>query len=277
MKVTTVDIGTTRYGEWHHLTPLSDVHLGSAACDLGALRRLIAERNALPRHRWIGLGDLGDWILPKDPRYRPSTLGGSLHGRDNLVARTLELQRKELEAVKFDLVGVGNHELAALSHHSIDVVDAFCRATGARYGGYSGYLRYRVKVSGRTRPGLMALYHHGAWGGRSSKGLPGLRDWARYYDGWDVALAGHNHQTLVDPEVRLRPGETDCRERPVYHIICGTMAKHSAEPLSYAEAKGYPPVRLGAPLIAWRLVSDRQGRGRAKAPSAARLELKVTV
>lgn len=263
MRVISIDI-ETEMNEWHHLTPVSDLHLGAASCDVAAWRRLVKERSELPRHRWIGIGDLGDWILPRDPkRYAPGALDRALSGSDAVINDELELQKKMLEGVNFDLIGLGNHETAVINHHSVDVIDMLCKALGSRYGGYSGFLRYNMYYKGRNRQSVTLLYHHGAWGGRVVKGFGGMRDWARHYEGWDFCVAGHNHHSVVHKETRTAPGISATKERDVYMLFCGTHARNAAaQPgrarhTSYAEIRGYPPSAIGSPLISWRMVTTK--------------------
>jgi len=254
-----------KVGEWHYLTPISDAHLDSASCDVKELRRLLDERAKLPNHRLISLGDLGDWILPKDmARYQPGVAQPQLRGIDDYINAAIAYHDEVLRNHRFDLLASGNHEAAVLRHHGIDLTRLLAERMGAGHGGYCGYLIYTMmSPSGKTAD-LSILYHHGRWGGRVIKGFGGMRDWARMFDGWDLCLAGHNHQSVVHKETRLRPRcsrSTTTQElthRDVYMAFCGThMRSYHESPGSgprYEEIAAHAPIAIGAPLVKFRLL-----------------------
>jgi hypothetical protein len=243
------------------------------------------------RHRLIALGDVGNFVLPKDvKRFQPAVSARTLRGRDDVLGSTVKyivdaLKRK---GRRWDVIAMGNHEASVLQHHALDVTAQIAGALVARHGGYSGYVRYhlRERRGGHVRATMSLLYHHGAWGGKAAKGLPGLREWARSCDGWDIAMCGHNHRLLVDREVRVRPTQTcatsaEIVARDVSYVVCGTHYRSLVEDPDtgpgYEERAGHAPVAIGAPLIQWRLMHRSDSVARRQAMPQWWVEHRVTV
>jgi hypothetical protein len=196
-------------GEWVHITPLSDLHIESRAFDDDGFQRFMAERVKLPNHRVLLLGDVMDWVVPRDlKRWRPSTRSGGLAGEDSWINDGIDLavERLTKAGAKFDLVIPGNHEDEFLKRYGYDSTSVLARELGCARGGYSGYIQYSLRQPGkklRTQKFTIA-YSHGSWGGRVVKGFAGARDFFRGFDGWHMACFGHNHQNVVHREDRIR-------------------------------------------------------------------------
>lgn len=271
---------------WYSLTPLSDLHLDSEDCDVTALKKLIAKRNEIPGHRFIFLGDVGDWIVPSDrKRHRISNAVLSVANRDDAFAAITEYQYEVLrECNEIDLFAQGNHELSALKNHHCDPIQYLItrfRDDGRRiaHGGLSGFLRYDFADGrGVRREGLTILYHHGVWFGKADLPL-GALDFASTCEGYDVFLFGHNHKLATSVRGRLRPewhrGSDRIVARDIRIATCGTFARGylSSTMPSFSEQRAHAPTAIGAPLIKWR---RRQSRGKDHAAQYA-LEIEVVL
>jgi predicted phosphodiesterase len=258
--VTTIRLPLDQASEWQHLTPLSDLHIDSRDCDHDALAKLIRERNALRNHRYILLGDVGDWIVPSDrKRHQPSNAVDEIASADDVIGATTDWIISKLSAAKhIDLIATGNHEAALLSHCHYDATTAVCRGLkGPQPGGFCGFLRYRFGESTTARQGLTVLYHHGAWAGMQSL-PPGAVRWAtQECEGWDVFAFGHNHRLAVDVKPAFRApkiGRTAYARRRTI-VACGTHLRTHCDrgAPSYSAVKGHGCAPVGAPLIRWRV------------------------
>lgn len=261
-----------------HITPLSDIHIDAEDCDYDGLRAMIAERNKLQNHRVILHGDFMNFVVPPDlKRYRPSVPAKHLLGKDDWINASVDYATERLKGLgcHFDLVAPGNHEDEALKRHGFDATSVIAHNLGAVRGGYSGIIRYRmvehttVKSKDTTHGyNFVIAYHHGAWGGKYAKGYLGAKDWFNVFQGWNVAVYGHNHQSRVDPEVRYRISRDDeLVPYEVYYVCTGSWARTyiaDGKITHYAERKGYAPYALRTPLIrAWighALGPGHQGR-----------------
>lgn len=134
----------------------------------------------------LAIGDVANLVLPPDQkRYRPSVQPRDLRGLDDWLDATVEYNADRLKSLGYhwDLFGIGNHEEEIRKRHGVDVVEHLAYRLGARRGGYSGVIDYRIHRP--NTPGYFsfrALYHHGAWGGKWAKGYLGAWSWAAQHD-----------------------------------------------------------------------------------------------
>src|SRR5690348_10359788 len=94
------------------ILPIGDVHMGAVACDLNDFRRvvkIVADDNDM---RWLGMGDMGDLIMPSDPRWDMTSndwkrLGYSSRvSTKNLAVEHVKMIRRELEPIKDKCLGL---------------------------------------------------------------------------------------------------------------------------------------------------------------------------
>ena len=244
------------------ITPLSDLHIDSDQFDLDGFLHMMQERAKLPNHRAVIIGDAMDLVVPPDlKRWRASVQDRSIIGRDDWLNAAVDLAAERLLSTgcKFDLIAPGNHEDEALKRHGIDVTSMLAHSLHCARGGYSGYIEYIIRSkTGDSPPArrceiFRVLYHHGAWGGRVVKGFGGARDWCRAFDQWHCFIYGHNHQTMVHRETRIRPKRNGgIVEYPVYIVNCGAWIHNysdNAKITHYAERAGHMPTSRQTPLI----------------------------
>ena len=243
----------------HHLTPLSDLHMENAVFPDKAFHKFMTERNALfPNHRAIIIGDVVDMVVPVDQkRFRNSVSRPTT--RDDWANEAVERATDTLQktGTKIDVICPGNHEDEFLKRHGYDATSVLAFNLKAIRGGYSGYIRYRIKQEGTNRTlgtPLILAYHHGAWGGRVIKGFSGARDWFRGFQGWHMALFGHNHQVTVLPERHHRVLASGRMIRyPAYYVCTGSWSESydtaDGRNTHYAERAGYMPTIQTTPLI----------------------------
>ncbi|MFA5132659.1 MAG: hypothetical protein WC444_05055 [Candidatus Paceibacterota bacterium] len=245
-----------------NLTVYGDLHEDSRMCNIKKLHEHMNHRAKLKNAMFVGIGDMSDWILPSDKRYTPSnTRIDAIHpGYDDLIDREIMRQAEFYKKFPWAVLGMGNHCLKPLKVHYTNPAERLAQILGCKYGGYSGFLRIRIRQKGKMKNyvssdivgSVTILYHHGAWGGRVIKGFGGARDWGRAHEGWDVLCYGHSHQTVVHQEVRkMMTHRGNIVDKDVYIVNCGTFYSGVADggPPSYAERGGFPPVSVGAPLI----------------------------
>lgn len=256
-RIINVDVPCTG-NQWHYITPLSDLHMESAAFPTDDFLALMHTRNKEHiSHRAFIIGDVADLVVPVDTkRFRMSVSRQST--RDDWANEAVEVITKEILAAntKIDMVSPGNHEDEFLKRHGTDITSMIAYALRAQRGAYSGYIRYRLKdPSGRVlgEPFTIA-YHHGAWGGRVIKGFSGARDWFRGFQGWHMALFGHNHQVTALPErhQRITP-KGRLVSYKAFYVNTGSWPEswdiEDGRNTHYAERAGFMPTLQTTPLI----------------------------
>lgn len=283
MKVTTVNL-TYKPNEWHHLTPLGDLHVEAASFDKAAFKKLTAERNELPNHRYIGIGDMTNGIANGDKRYTPSVPTARLASCDAYANETVRILSELFEecGVWFDSFGIGNHETSFIKYSNSDIAQFLCDEKGWTPGGYEGRVKYRMKLAdGSASIDFNVLYHHGAWGGRLAKGFNGAQHYAFRNRDWDVFCYGHNHQMVHHVEsVDCMTQTGAATDKKTVHIVCcgthyGEQEERRGVLPSYEKIRGMTPSVIGAPLIKWRVISTNTVKRRKACMPTRMLEVKV--
>lgn len=284
MRLIEIDLPDVRVGEWHHLTPLSDLHMEAAGHDAHALEKLRVERTALPNHHVALIGDTGDWILPGDKRYRPAAGNSDVKGRDDYINAALEKQVETLSKWgQVDWVTMGNHENTLLSKTGLDPIKLLARQLDAAYGGYCGFVRYKMHlVGGATQP-FVVMYHHGAWTGKTAIPLAAVQ-YAQQQEGWHVFLFGHSHHLSAERRGRFylprstKFGQAVARDSVI--VVCGTHLRNYVDVdgrgPGYEEQKALPPTAIGAALVKWRVVESTP-REQSLGLPRRRVEVRVDV
>jgi hypothetical protein len=252
------------------LTLLSDLHVGAAQTDHAAIKRELRAAKARG-DRVLVNGDVFDLTLAKDEKhYRPSALHPRLHGKDDIVgeAKAWALDLFEPVGDALDMIGVGNHDDRMAKLHSYDLVRDLVKELRARgsevsYGGYTGFVDYRLALGPGRRPErFVVFYHHGTGGGSALSGVAGDAAKFSWVEGADVIWLGHKHQPMSVPLARLAcpPSGNDCKLRHVRFVRSGAYmhsytgqgcedALKNGRRAFYAADGGYAPQAPGGARV----------------------------
>lgn len=214
-----LDINLPRVGDEQWVLLQTDVHWDNPKCDWDKFTEhleLALERNA-------PVIDAGDFFCAMQGKYdkrsskkdlRPEHATGDYF--DSLVRTAADF----LDPYKnlLTMRGVGNHEVGIQKNHEIDLTERLCerlRASGgiARRGGYSGFIRFAIKTSGRTSAQKMWYFHGSGGGGPVTRGVIQTNRQAVYVADADFVFSGHTHDSWVLPIERIRLGNADNIER----------------------------------------------------------------
>lgn len=265
------------------LSVVSDLHLDSPLCRLDEFRELMKKRNERfgMCHRIILIGDVVD-IIPwrDDRRFRPSQQNRRFACQDDFMESVVAFAVEELKKIgaeRIDLIAPGNHEDSALRRYGLDITAELARRLGCKTGAYCGFITYQLgKREFNHHKNFTVVYHHGAWGGRYAKGFIGAKAFFSQLHGWDVAVYGHNHGSVVHKERRLtvcRRG-TSIMEETVYYVNCSSWVDSSLGH-GYAVIRGHEFQPTGSPLIIAERKRRRVGGGSARELAGIRLTVEV--
>jgi hypothetical protein len=253
--------------DWHNLTradefriyPISDTHIGAAACDEDKLKALVARIATDDRAYWLGGGDYCEFINRSDSkRFDPVSLAKWL-----TVADLADLARAQIEmflsiikpiSSKCLCLVEGNHEESIRKHYERDIYSDIVtgvKTTGAFPAdyqlalGYSGYLNldfFRDSGNHHAKRIIISL-HHGYVGGRlaGAKAL-NMQRWLWTHH-CDLALFGHSHNTEVQMEsVEFVDGGGNIRYQNRIGAFMGTFLKSGINDVdTYSSRAGYAP------------------------------------
>lgn len=196
------------------LTLMSDLHIGAANVNYRLITRELEEAKA-NGDRVLVNGDVFDLITVKDKRFVPDVIHRRLRGKRDLINGALEwaLEIFSPYADMIDMIGVGNHDVASERWSNIDLVKMLVMSLQKEvkgdhvihYGGYTGFMDYRVRPDREPPEGRLAAdhgrrlviyYHHGSGG--NAPVTKGMIDFAR--KSWvmaDIIWMGHKHNRVA--------------------------------------------------------------------------------
>jgi hypothetical protein len=272
-----------KFGQTIGLTLMSDLHIGATGVDYGAISREIA--NAIAAGDRIAInGDVFDLILPRDhKRYDPRALHQRISGRADVINAAIEWAVELLApaAHLIDMIGVGNHETAVETHHSVDVVSMLIDRLRPHHpaehtihhGGITGFIDYRFR-RGAGNSGhsyrYVIWYHHGTGGGAPV--TRGTIDFARKeWASADLRWMGHKHYRVAFPTMSLHCPtsgdepvlrETRCVMTGAYFRTYSGQTQASirreGRHANYASEKGLSPQPVGGARVLLTLGDDVQ-------------------
>lgn len=226
-------------GEFKHLLPLSDGHIGAPTCDYQKLQSTV--QWALDNDAWVLL--LGDLV---ENANRGSVGSGNYE-------QTLSPQEQQDFAVELLrplaerglILGavIGNHEWRTANDSGINITKNICDILGVKYLGFSIFVHATV---GKQKYIIFGL--HGASGGTSLTGkINAVQKLAHHRDA-DIFLMGHVHDIWVgsDKIMKVDTKSKTVKEHKRHYVLTGAYLDYQG---SYGEMKAYPPSKTGTPKI----------------------------
>lgn len=254
-----------------YIHPIGDIHAGSIHCAESHIDSESSLIRQSKNHYWIGMGDYGDCITPKDPRWEVGELwipGRKVKGIAPWVkeGNIGESQRGFLKDILMPIRGKcialldGNHERKMVKYNSYNLTENLVADLRVPYGGYSCIIDLKV-----TRPGT-ADYRNftiHAWHGAGAAQTEGARlmrlvRLMRAMEA-DVYLMAHLHaitHIIVD---RIRTIRGRLKSMMQIATITGSWLRTYTQdtPPSYGEEQGYLPSHIGCPQIIINPSKDR--------------------
>ncbi len=244
----------------YHLFPLGDIHCGTTYCAESAIKAKVSQIQHDPLALWIGMGDYGDCITPRDIRWDSAGIADwLLQERQNIMPAQENWLVDLFEPIKDKCLGLieGNHETAMRIHGHHDLAMNLCKRLGVSYLGYTAFVRL-VFGQGESMARsftVQCLFAHGSGGPQTDGGrIMNLVKSLRYFD-CDILAKGHLHAIETHEESILRLTEAIppmAVEMNRCAAITGSWCytyKQGVRP-SYAEIKQYAPTRIGCPVFA---------------------------
>lgn len=240
------------------VTPVFDLHWGSALCDEERFRRDVKEIAADPNHYWGLGGDWGEYVMRRDNRFSGDhELAPWLRGKKDIAMRTTESFLEVTEPIwhKCLFAALGNHDwyieyafdkdayrdiLTRISHVD-EVIDSPIAL------GMEGFVvcRFRRKGEKSASTWSVTLYVHHGYGGGRLAGAHAL-DLQRTLKDMecDIALKGHRHVVQYVPNTKIRPSargnKTECRTQGGLFVGTYRDVLYDTVEADYSIRKGYP-------------------------------------
>jgi len=243
-----------------YLVGLSDVHYGNP---MFSERHFVNTLNVLkkvPNLYAVLNGDMIETVLKSSV--------GDIYKQRQSPQEQMDYIKEHLSPVRHKILGAtdGNHERRIYNSTGVDLLQQMCSEMGIPYRQNGIALRVSFGdgnkgVSGR--PYVYFVYATHGYGTARTTGAKAMK--AERVAGWlmvDVIFMSHDHQVNISPSVGLTP---DYRAYPEKSssgeptgFLYGNFKAVRRMPVKtnafikwggYAEAGGYPPVDLCAPLV----------------------------
>ena len=241
--------------------PIGDCHLGTKHCTEGDLRKKLSEIEQDPMAVWIGLGDYGEFITPRDKRWDGKVISDWLADDvDNIAECQTDYLHKLFSPVRDKCIGLleGNHEACHRRFNHVDVHKNLCKRLEVENLGYSCWLKLRfARENSNERHVYRCVFTHGeGWAITPGAKMNRLQ---RFMNAFDARIygMGHMHDIITHSVPYLELSDANIiRQKERVGAVTGCWFKTYSQGVSasYGERKGYPPTSLGCP----RFVIDVQ-------------------
>lgn len=195
----------------------------------------------------IGMGDLWDCVIPKDPRFDSSA-------RFNLIDESYTELKKLIEPIanKILCLLIGNHEYHLVTDGYANLMQRLANELHTVYAGFSSFLKLETKEKPVKK--IVFYLHHGFFGGRQrGSKVNALENLMRDYEA-DVYCAGHSHDLIATKRSRIF---FDGAHDVVFANTGSFLETNTWGITGYGERAGYPPQRLGTVHILWQPDNDK--------------------
>lgn len=231
-------IKVREYFSKHHpyidLYAIGDTHLGAIDVDEEALRKDLKEIEENPHARIIFMGDSGDCITHRDPRFAAGMWSQryieAMHHEGGVISATVDHVVELFDPVK-DKVWAwlsGNHERTVRKHTDREIGNEICAMLGipSKYMGYNGFVRVEWNRKSSKANGACAITvidaAHGWQAGRRGGAKLNQLELELSYSNADIILRGHSHDRVAQIIQSMKVEISDIRDWPRVVAHTGT-------------------------------------------------------
>lgn len=234
------------------LYDLSDLHSGTEHCNEDAFKAKVREIAQNKYARWLGGGDMGECITPKDKRWDGRGISSWMDIDDIGMSQENRIESL-LRPIKSQGIGMieGNHEDSMRIHNNFDMHKHLCERLELPNLGMTCFIDLWFKRKGSTESHVIrCVAAHGS-GGAITKSAKTIR-LKNFMDSFAARIYMHSHVhdtiTLTVPYLDLTDnGRIISRNKVGAMTGCWFTSYTQGVSPSYAEKKCFPPSVLGCP------------------------------
>ena len=194
MEVIEVTKGYTKGNATWTIYPLGDTHLGTKHCTESDLQKTINEIRDDSNALWIGMGDYGEFITPRDPRWDSQVISEWLADHDNVPTDQEKHICDLLEPIKDKCIGLleGNHENVIRRILHVNVQRNICERLNLPNLGYSCWVKLRfARENSNEHHVYKCVFTHGeGWAVTPGAEMNRLQ---RFMNAFDARIYGMGH------------------------------------------------------------------------------------
>ena len=232
---------------------ISDVHLDNSKSRRDILKKHIQEvenKNGIV----ISGGDLMDLMQGKSDRRASKSSLMDIHKIayiDDVIDDTANfLSQFDVPYILLD----GNHETAVLNKLETDPTARLSKELNHKghqstYGRYQTFIKFTFQ-QGKRYKSIFLAFHHGAWGGKITKGVLSVIRYASIYPDAEIIWSGHTHDGwyVAHPQFKLNKSGS-VSQRIQHHIKTGTYKDEFTKGQGWASERLVMPSTCGGFLM----------------------------
>lgn len=240
-------------GDLFYFYLLGDFHVGNIFVAEDEIIKFVKKIKDNPFAYWIGMGDLGEYITPSDPRWDQGVIAPWLKP-DNIAEGQRVYINDLLGPIKDKCLGLlwGNHENKIRRKSHVNVHQNLCNDFKVQNLGFSCFIHFHFTRGGAKRV-FRGAFTHGSGGAilDSSK----LRKLHNFMDAHDANIYGyaHTHACKIDTRIELRTHLTKKKIISMNKVgaLTGCFFKTylMTDEASYGEQQNYRPTPIGCARI----------------------------
>jgi hypothetical protein len=232
-----------------HLYDLSDLHVGTIHCAEEKIRHKVQDIKNDKNAMWIGGGDYGDFITPKDKRWNHGQISDWVKQHD--IGESVRNYLVELlDPIKDKCIGLlyGNHEASYSKQNDNDVHQHICKDMGVPNLGYSCFAQLKFqRENSAERHTITGAFTHGT-GNAITEGAK-VNNLMRFMKAFRADIYGYSHVHDYIPKSLTRLYATDSGKITNKVSIgattgCWFRTYTQGPNSSYGEEKVYPPTEM---------------------------------
>lgn len=235
-----------------HLYLLGDEHVGTIHHTAKQFRKKVKEIQEDEKALWIGMGDVGEFITPRDKRWDEGSIADWVE-RDNIGSSQVNYAYEVLSPIKDKCVGLlyGNHEDSIRRYNHQNVHKDLCDKLGVKNLGFSCFIHFVFKIAGTSSTHLIkGFFSHGSGNAITRGGK--LNKLERFMSEFEADIYGyaHVHDVITTSKHPLTTNKLkEIIHRPKVGAMSGCWFRTYTKGVyaSYGERKLYPPTTIGCP------------------------------
>jgi hypothetical protein len=260
MQVHDIEIKYKQSSSKKNLYALGDIHCGTIHCVEDEVKAKVAEISKDKDGLWIGMGDYGEFITPRDKRWDGSQKAiAEWLEPDNIARNQTDWIVKLFKPIKDKCVGLlyGNHEESMRRFNHDNVHQNICDDLGVKNLGYSCFIRLFFRRENSNESHLIkGCFTHGS-GAAITEGAK-INRLIRWMLANDAHLYGYGHMhdiiTKTKPYLALNDksfGQSSIIARESVGAVTGSWFRTYTQGItaSYGEIKSFPPTTIGCPVF----------------------------
>ena len=236
------------------LYPLGDLHCGTTFFAERAFKEIVREVKETKNALWVGMGDYGEFITSKDPRWDVGSLAKWV--KQNNVAESQRVYIRDLlMPIKDKCLGLimGNHENVIRLRNDQDIHLDLCHDLDVPNLGYSCFYHLIFERRGSNAHHMVIChFNHGSGGAQTQGGRIMRLQREIIANRAHIYAMGHLHDIKILPLPELRSTknrEVKNQTRIAAITGCWYKAYGDCDYPSYAEVKSYAPSDIGCPIF----------------------------